>query len=317
MILKDRIRWKVALSLSVWNILYSLAVTTLAYFLHNWWNDQVAWAVPLALIGTFGTALAILLGFRNSAAYDRWWEARKIWGGIVNASRTWGRQVLTLVSHYHLPEDISGEDLRGIHQELIYKNLAWINALRLQLRGQVEPEIWKKEVGAFLDPEEFRWLLSRRNRATQLVRNLAERLRDLFEKKYTEDFRHMQMDNTLSKFYDLQGMAERIKSTPMVKPYHAWTRLFLNIFIFFLPFGLVPVFDASGSEWLVFPLTMIISWVFFVIYMFGVILAEPFENSENDTAMTAICNTIEIDLKDMLDEADLPEKTKPVDGILM
>jgi putative membrane protein len=299
------------------NILYSLFVTALAYFLHVWLGDVVSWIIPLALIGTLGTALAILLGFRNSAAYDRWWEARKIWGGIVNDSRTWGRQALTLVSLYFTNDGASGEDLKKVQKTLIYRHIAWINALRLQLRGQMEAADWETSVKPFLDQEEYRWLHPKKNRATQLIRKQGEVLQELFENGFIDDFRNIQLDNTLTSFYTLQGKAERIKSTPMVKPYHTWSRLFLNIFIFFLPFGLIPVFDQSNAAWLVFPVTMIMSWIFFVIYMFGEILGEPFENGQQDTPLTAICNTIEIDLRDMLDEPELPEKLNPVDGILM
>ncbi|MCO4762170.1 MAG: hypothetical protein KC502_11740, partial [Myxococcales bacterium] len=91
---------------------------------------ELSWMrVPFLPIATIGTAVAFYVGFKNNSAYDRFWEGRKIWGGIVNSSRTWTTMVLSYIE----PDDDS-ERAVAMRKLLVYRQLAWINALRVQLR---------------------------------------------------------------------------------------------------------------------------------------------------------------------------------------
>lgn len=104
---------------------------------HHWLHEHdINVSLPFAPLGTIGVAVAFYLGFKNNQSYDRFWEARTIWGGIVNGSRNWANQVLSYVSNYHKNTNLSDVELHEIHKRLIYRHLAWINALRLQLRKQ-------------------------------------------------------------------------------------------------------------------------------------------------------------------------------------
>ena len=256
------------------------------------------------------TALAIFLAFRNNTAYDRWWEARKIWGGVVNASRTFARQIVSLTSLSNHPKD----EINRFRTELVYRHIAWVNTLRLQLRHQAT---WH-EVESFIDEAEFRWLLDRKNRATQLVNKQAERIADAQRQNLLSDPRHLEiLDRTLTELYDLQGKAERIKNTPLPRQYDYFPRIFLFLFVTLLPFGMIIELEKFKSEWLVIPLATVVSFMFYVLMRVGEFNEDPFENRITDTPMTALCRTIEIDLREQLGETELPPSIEPDDGILL
>src|SRR6187455_3263455 len=92
--------------------------------------------LPVALIGT---AVAFIVGFKNNATYGRLWEARQIWGAIINSSRSWGIMVIDFVAKNNATQNVSDEELRKIHTRLIYRHISWLTALRFQLR---EPRAW-------------------------------------------------------------------------------------------------------------------------------------------------------------------------------
>lgn len=301
MIISKNLNWGKILRFSAKRLTYFIFIATVVYLLHEVF-DWTRVAIPFGVVSTLGGALAIFLAFRNSSSYDRWWEARKIWGGIVNSSRTWGRQCTTFMH---------GADAEFI-KTLVYRHIAWINALRLQLRLQ---DSWQ-EVDPFLSAEEKTWVMERKNKATQLVQRQGEDLATALKAGHINDFRHQLMDQTLTEFYNLQGKCERIKNTPMPRQYDFFTRVFVFVFASLLPFGLIDLLDANHIAWMVIPLSVIISFCFSVLESLGYFNEDPFENRIQDTPMTALCRTIEIDMREQLGETDLPPKLEPVDGFL-
>lgn len=161
MIIRREFNWWIILRNSWGFVVYALAASAAAHVLYD--RAGLHWvALPFPVLGTLGTALAIFLAFRSNSSYDRWWEARKIWGGIVNSSRTWSRQVTTLLGPERLARPA---DVQDIHRELVYRHLAWINALRLQLRKQSDWEV----LSPFLDRLEHGATIAAANPATQLI----------------------------------------------------------------------------------------------------------------------------------------------------
>jgi len=332
-----------------WSVIFKFAWAYLLIFLL--WDSAVMWLIhrlehmgynphiPFLPLSTIGIAVAFYLGFKNNAAYDRFWEARKIWGGIVNYSRTWGNQVLSFVSLYRVKDDTDNAGLLQIQTRLVYRHMAWINALRLQLRkpnpnaikttraakkaltiNAPEDNHWRDEVYAHLPKGECKELYSKVNKATQIIRRQGDELRALMEEKgLIEDFRHMEMMRVLEEFYTLQGKCERIKGTPFPRQYGYFSLLFTWIFILLLPFGMLGEFSEMGHhmEWLAIPFSVLISWIFITMELIGDNSEDPFEGFVNDVPMNAICRTIEIDLLEMLGETELPDKVQPVKGILM
>jgi len=112
----------------IWIALWATAVTAAYAFFHVHWLS-IPW-FPIAVIGT---AVAFYLGFKNNQAYDRLWEARKIWGAIVNSSRMLGATIKAYVGNQFRDEPYSESDLKDIHQKLIYRHIAYLYTLRSQL----------------------------------------------------------------------------------------------------------------------------------------------------------------------------------------
>ncbi|MCA6074644.1 bestrophin family protein [Fulvivirga sedimenti] len=315
MITHNKINWPFIFKFSWKNILFSLSVTVLATVLH--FNYGVnSWQIPMAIIATLGTALAIILGFRNGSAYDRWWEARKIWGGMVNDSRSYARQVLSMINldNANDPETIK---LKEIQRDIVNTHIGFINALKLQLRGIADQDMWNDKVYSTLNEHTLAQVRDKSNKATQLLIQQGKKLEDCQRAGLIDDFRHMQLDNTLTRFSDYQGKSERIKGTPFPKAYELFNSILLDLFILFLPFALLPIFDQMNGWWLVFPITVMISWAFYSIHRLGILIANPFENFRWDVPLDAICNTIEIDMLEAVESDVIPEKLKPVDGVLM
>jgi len=105
------------------------AIPTVLYEVFDFRGLAIPW-LPVALVGT---AVAFLIGFRNNASYDRLWEARKIWGAIVNSSRAWGIMVNDFITTKHAEIELSEEELTKIHTNFIYRHIGWLAALRYQL----------------------------------------------------------------------------------------------------------------------------------------------------------------------------------------
>ena len=337
MYVRRDIRWSIVMRFAWRNLvkftLWSLAVTA-AYV---WLKPQnINISIPFAPISTIGIAVAFYVGFKNSQSYDRFWEGRKIWGGVVNYSRTWANQVLTYVNNRYTSDPLPPEALHAIHHELIYRHIAWINALRIQLRKTTmldrenlsfTPDFQLQQdrectdqIGAFLQQEEFDDVLAKANTATHLVKNQGRQLRQLESEGLVENFRHIDMMQTLEEMYNLQGKCERIKNTPFPRQYAFFSAVCVWIFVLLVPLGLVAEFDKLGTDayiWLTIPFSIIISWIFTTIEIVGDNSEDPFENYVNDVPMTALCRTIEIDLREMLDETELPEKVQPVGDVLM
>ncbi len=286
---------------------------------------SIPW-VPIALIGT---ASAFIIGFKNTQTYNRLWEARQIWGAIVNSSRSWG--IMT--------KDFVKAD-KNIHQELIYRHCAWLTALRYQLR---EPRNWEnmtksynieynrfynvaekqtpieEELKKYLSESELLYILSKKNRATQLIAFQSKRLAELYKQGKIENFQYVEMEKRLADLYDQQGKCERIKNFPYPRQFASINSFFIWLFVILLPFGMLNEFYKMGEYyvWLTIPFSIVVSWVFVSMEKVGESTENPFEGGANDVPITALSRTIEIDLRDMLDEENLPSPITAENKILM
>ncbi len=289
--------------------------------------------IPPLPVTILATAVSFYLGFRGNSAYDRLWEARKIWGGIVNSSRTWAVHVIGFVAVDH-------PDAPALRRELVYRHIAWLAALRTQLRRRKQWEHnqpfndrAREEYGTldasderiaalvepFLGPEETAWLGTQGNKASQLLSRQSERLRELHKQGHFDDFRHMELANLLETFFTHQGQAERIKNFPLPRQYATGSHVFVSLFIQLVPLALVPMCAALGPNlvWLAIPASMMISWVFTTWDIIVDYTENPFEGLLSDIPMTAMSRSIEIDLRQMLGETDLPPALPPQDNVLM
>lgn len=309
------------------------AVPVILYKVLGWKWLAIPW-VPIALVGT---AAAFIVGFRNTQTYNRLWEARQIYGAIVNASRSWGIMVKDLITG----TQVSQEALKSIHREMIYRHIAWLTALRFQLR---EPRTWENikskksnleysnhyrvdewlnklddSLQPFLSQQECAYVLSKKNRATHIISLQSAQLQRLKAEGMIDPLNCVEMENMLVNLYDQQGKCERIKNFPYPRQFATVNQMFIRLFVSLIPFGILNEFQKLDGWmiWLSIPFSVVVSWIFMTMERIGESTENPFEGGANDVPITAMTRTIEIDLREMLDEQDLPPALTPVNQILM
>ncbi|TDI82572.1 MAG: hypothetical protein E2O80_01870 [Betaproteobacteria bacterium] len=305
MIVQRTIRLKWILQIEGWNILFFLVYGSAVCVLDSYFEHL---AFPVSEVSVLGIVVAILLGFRNNEAYNRYWEARTAWSDLMNASRNFTSQVM---GYIQTPIE-QGQELQnasGIHTELIYRQLAFLNALRLQLRQE---ETWE-ELKPFLSDTEFKKLNTVANRATLLNHWQSMRLRELYKSGWIEQEAYVYgLMVTIKEFFAAQGRCEKIKSTPLPRQYGFFSKAFVWIFVLLLPFGLV-----QHLGWGALPIYVILATIFTITELIGSRTEEPFERKLEDVPMSSICRKIEIDLRQQLGESSIPPPLEPKDGVLM
>lgn len=348
MIVKKNLSLKDIIGFSWFHMIYLLLwafVTALFYHLFHFEWMQIPW-LPLSILGT---AVAFYIGFKNNSAYDRLWEARKVWGAIVNSSRMWGSNVKGFVGNQFTQKPESETALHQIKERLIYRHIAWLYVLRDQLLvptswehsrpshkgyvkkyfenrkakfgiGMLGEEVTRVELNLLLDHEEMKQILKYKNSATQLIDKQSDELKKLREVDLIDDFRHMELQKLLNELYIHQGKCERIKKFPLPRQYGSMSFIFVSIFIILLPFGMHPAFQQLSpqwGQWLAIPFIALVGWVFVMMELIGDYSENPFEGLGNDIPMLSLCRTIEIDLREMLGETKLPPTIEPVHHVLM
>ncbi|MFT5777908.1 MAG: putative membrane protein [Crocinitomicaceae bacterium] len=225
--------------------------------------------LPWLPIAVLGTALAFIIGFKNNTSYDRYWEARKIWGGIVNSSRSWAIMVRDFINNKHAKNDhLTNDQLAAVKIKLINRHIAWMAAHRYSLRTSKPWESSMDHKGSdkfanrlnipewscsleealtpLLDPEELTYVMSKTNKATTLISLQSKHLKELEEKGHIWEFSYLELEKMLVEFYTLQGKNERIKNFPYPRQFATLNFYFIWTFIFLLPFGVIGAFDELG-----------------------------------------------------------------------
>ena len=257
--------------------------------------------IPLAL---FGSAIGVILGFRNNSSYARWWEARTIWGTIVNNSRSWARQIVT---NMRPAAEADRPAVVAAQRELVYLQIASVHALRQQLRGLPVME----SLTGLLSAERLEALKLERSIPMALQIRQGRLLRDCQERGWLDALQWSALDATLNDLADAQGGSERIKNTPMPKQYDYFPQLFVQIYCLLLPLALV-----QNMGWFTPLGSTLVGFIFLALDKIGRDLENPFHNSIYDIPLTSMSRTIEINLRQTLGETDLPEAEKPVEGVL-
>jgi len=279
--------------------IYDTAVVVAYKVMHWGW---VAFPhVPLAL---YGSAIGVILGFRNNSSYARWWEARTLWGAIVNNSRSLARQVVTGM-RASKPEDEN--DLKAMQRRIVYHQIAYVHALRQHLRGLDVME----ELTPRLTPLDLESLRGHKNIPVELQTQIGAMLWESEERGWVQPLQWQAMDHSLNDLADAQGGAERIKNTPMPKQYDYFPQLFVHIYCVLLPLAMVTNlgwFTPLGSS--------LVAFIFLALDKIGRDLEDPFDNTLYDVPLTSISTTIEMNLRQMLRDTALPDAVKPVRGVL-
>lgn len=245
-------------------------------------------SIPVSLPMILGTVISLLLAFRANQAYDRWWEARVIWGAIVNDSRSWARQIISFIDNpYNEEERSSFQDV------LINRQIAWAYALGRALRKRKN----EKDLGKWMNKEDMDFISKYSNTAMGILELQARDIKYALDNGWINTFQQIQFDVSLCKFSDHMGKCERIKNTVFPSTYGLYLHLSLYLFLMLLPFALIEFFG-----WMMIPLVVLIASSFWLIEKMSIHLQDPFENRPTDTPVTTIAETIERDLKQVLNQ---------------
>jgi ion channel-forming bestrophin family protein len=292
--------------------------------------------IPWIVVALLGTATAFIVGFKNLQTYNRTWEARQIWGDILSSSRAWGATSRDFISN---PEK---------SRELIYRHLAWLTALRYQMR---EPRVWESmqtphnaeygkrysiperevdlrtELAKYLSADELKAVLATKNKASQIMALQSRTVKDLFAKQEIVVLQFVDMQRSIKEFFAQQGRSERIKDFPYPRQFATINAFFVKLLCILLPFGLLREFDRLNDSvggfmqghmvWLVIPFSILLSWMYTSLDRVGESTENPFEGNANDVPISQICRAAEIDLREMLGETDLPSELQAKSNIAL
>ena len=277
-----------------WKVDIIMIITcTVVYALHNFFISEHL-SIPLIIPTVLGTAIAFFIGFNNNQAYDRWWEARKIWGALVNDSRSWARDILCYVDG----------DNNSIKQQMIRRHIAFLYSLKSTLRNLEDAT-----VQTYLSEEDFMLISKSTNKHNAILSLQSQDLEILRKNNSIDGFVFIQMDAMLVRFSDSMGMAERIKNTVFPTTYTYLTKVFIWLFVVAITFVTTEVmgFWAIFFSWMV-------GFVFVSTQINGMNLVNPFENKSTGIPLNQITRTIEINLLQMLGEEKIPAPVTPVNG---
>jgi len=298
---------------------------------------HIKWlGIPWTVVALLGTATAFIVGFKNVQTYNRTWEARQIWGDIISSSRAWGTM------------SRDSFDQADKSQELVYRHLAWLTALRYQLR---EHRAWETtsqahnaeylkyyaiperhtalatELAKYLSEAELKQMLATGSKATQIMSLQSQTIKGLFASQAIVVAQFLDMQRSIKEFLWHQGRCERLKDFPYPRQYATINALFIKLFCLLLPFGLLREFDKLNDSvegvlkghmvWLVIPFSVLISWMYTSLERVGESTENPFEGSANDVPISHMCRMAEIELREMLGETDVPPPLAPRHHIVL
>jgi len=304
---------------------FSAAYATVIVALHELAAFQVL-ALPIQPVATIGIAVSLYLGFKSTQAYGRWWEARTIWGRIVNDSRTWCNAVRSMA----LASD--GTPLDAVTQHsLIGRHLAWVNLLADELRRRSgvasgDPSLAPSCLD-HLDEAERTTIAGTARPSIQVLRLQGDALGELARQGRLDAFRHLHLGQLLEQHFLDQGGCERINNTPFPRPVDLCGRVFTWIFIALLPMAFIDVFEGEVSAhglsnaeamhylFVAIPFSVVISWIFYFMEKVSSSMEDPFCGGPNDVPVLQLCRVIEIDLAEMMGQTP-PAPLAPAGGVM-
>ena len=314
-------------------------IVTILFEIFNLKFLQVPWTA-LALIGT---AVAFLIGFQSNAVYGRLWEARKIWGGIVNDSRMFAIMIKDMITNEYAKDPATETELESLKKKIVFRHIAWLTSLRHAMR-QIKPwetyrsnkknqqfvnilhipelvSTLEEDLKKYLSLEEYDEVLGKNNKSHAVMSLQSGHLRQLKERGLIWEFSFLELETKISELITHQGKSERIKNFPYPRQFATLGYDLVNTFVLLLPFGIIPAFANLGKTfadvfplispyfvWLGVPFSAMIAWVFNTMQRIGTVGENPFEGSANDVPISTISRGIEIDLLETIgiDKADIP-----------
>lgn len=240
--------------------------------------------MPLAIPAFLGTSISVLLSFKMNQSYDRWWEARRIWGAIVNDSRTLIMQLQSFI----------GPGQAEAIKQIGYRQIAWAYVLGRSLRKLDTLQ----NTGHLLLPPELAAVARQNNQPLFLLQTTSGELEELRQRKILDVHAHIHLQETIIRLTDSMGGVERINKTIFPSTYRMVLHFIIYLFVVTLTISLKDIDNR-----LVAPLLLLISAGFFLIEKVAYHLQDPFKNRPSDVPITEIARTIDNDIRQLLGEA--------------
>ncbi len=264
-------------------LIFIFVLSSLVLYFHG-----VFFSVKVSLNATpftlMGIALAIFLGFRNSAAYERFWEGRKLWGALVNVSRSLARQVVSFSGHQQ-------ESPEARHFMVLL--VAFTHSLRHQLRKS-DPSADLKRL---LPRDVAERILAASFRPTMLIKEMGLWLQQQRSSHRMDSITASMFDKNLNDLSEILGGCERISNTPIPYPYAILLHRTVYIYCLLLPFGLV---DSIG--WMTPVICVFVAYTFMALDAIVLQIEEPFGSEDNDLALETMSETIELTVREIFGE---------------
>jgi len=290
-----RISWKVAVGM--------LALCTAAYWVEAF-VVRGSFRIPNNIPALLATALAFFIGFNNTQAYHRWWEARTIWGGLTNDSRSWTRALLAYAAKNQEAGKTNEADSGALPIRLIQRNLSFLYALKKSLRDG-DDERYQN----YLNAEEQSALARSANLPAALLDLQARDVQTLRETGNVDGFAFLALNELLVRFSDGMGRCERIRNTPFPATYLYFTRVFIWLMIFLLTMDIA---EEAGA--LAVGLGWLIGFVFHVTHLNGLSLVNPFDGNPASVPLDALLRNIEVNILQALRLPGVPPPVEAVNG---
>lgn len=293
MLLKNNIPPKYLFNKVKWELLYVTIIGFITFYVTHTYQHTIP-DMPIAIPAFIGTAISVLLSFKLNQSYDRWWEARKVWGAIVNDSRTLILQLQAFTKN--------GNDEQI--KQIAYRHIAWLYSLGQSLRAEDPTE----NIERYLSESDFNALQKHSNKPLAILQQNSLHIAQLKQKEQIADFPFIQINNTLVNFSNHMGMCERIKATVFPVTYRKILHWIIYLFTITLSISL------SDVEWYYeIPLLLLLSSGFLLLEKSATHMQDPFNNLPTDTPITTIARNIEINIKQLLAESEIPKPIEPQD----
>ncbi|MCD1279249.1 MAG: hypothetical protein J7J29_02750 [Psychrobacter sp.] len=280
-------------------VLLITLLSTLITIIQHWIPNSFPY-YGTATFTLLGIALSLFLGFRNNASYQRWWEARSLWGQLVYECRSLTRQMLSFI-------DDESDNGQRTQQRMVYLTIAFTHAVRHRLR---DTEPWQ-DIERFVDPKHHASMRQSHNVPNYLMRMMGKELGEIRRQGLVSDHIIQNMDERLTSMTIVLAACERIHNTPLPFAYMLLVHRTTYLYCIMLPFGLV-----ASLGWATPLICAVIAYTFFGLDALSEELEEPFGLAANKLPLTALSRTIEINLLEALGETDIPPDIAPINGYL-
>ena len=302
MLLDKRIPFQYLFGQIKYDLLRIMIIAGIFYTIKTFINNYPP--LPIAIPAILGTSISLLLAFKLNQSYDRWWEARKIWGGITNDSRSLILEIIGFISD----KAFSEIETQFLFRQMAFRQIGWCYCLGQSLRGQSPLE----KLEEFISQKELAELKNQNNKPLYLLMLHMNDLKNLYKNNSINIVQQIKIQDTITRLCDAMGKSERINSTVFPATYGKFIHFFIYLFLATLSMVLV----ESVGIWEM-PILIVIAIPFFLLEKSAALMQDPFRNRPTDTAVTAIARNIEINIKQLLHEKDVPQPVQPESFYLM